>query len=140
MKLQKKYSQEKIFLINIYESLAAKPLCMLLRMREPNLISRQGSVHGQDQFGYRFYDLVDKKLMRSRDAMFMEDPIIEDIEKVQKTTPNDNFIELELTPSTKTPRQVEDETHEDQHELHDGDDAFMLKVSQIPVMFRFNHQ
>ena len=38
--------------------------------------------------------------MRSRDAMFMEDQTIEDIEKVQKTTPNDNFIELELTSST----------------------------------------
>ena len=28
---------------------------------------------GQDELGYRFYDPVQKKLVRSRDAMFMED-------------------------------------------------------------------
>ena len=28
--------------------------------------------YGQDELGYRFYDPVQKKLVRSRDAMFME--------------------------------------------------------------------
>ena len=45
------------------------------------------------------------------------------LKKVQKITPNDSFIELELATSTRISRQVKDETHEDQHELHDRDDA-----------------
>ena len=38
----------------------------------------------QDEFGYRFYDLVDKKLIRSRDVVFFEDQTIEDIDKTEK--------------------------------------------------------
>ena len=43
--------------------------------------------YGQDEFGYRFYDPIEKKLIRSRDVEFMEDQTIEDINKVEKTTP-----------------------------------------------------
>lgn len=39
--------------------------------------------YGQDQFGYRFYDPVEKKLIRSRDVVFVEDQTIEDIQKAQ---------------------------------------------------------
>lgn len=39
--------------------------------------------YGQDEFGYRFYDPVDKKLIRSRDAVFFEDQTIEDINKTE---------------------------------------------------------
>ena len=35
--------------------------------------------YGEDEFGYRFYDPVEKKLVRSRDVQFMEDQTIEDI-------------------------------------------------------------
>ncbi|KAH0645933.1 hypothetical protein KY284_033817 [Solanum tuberosum] len=38
----------------------------------------------RDEFGYRFYDPIDKKLIRSRDAVFFEDQTIEDIDKVEK--------------------------------------------------------
>ena len=38
--------------------------------------------YGQDQLGYRFYDPVQKRLVRSHDAVFIEDEIIEDIEKL----------------------------------------------------------
>jgi len=43
--------------------------------------------YGQDEFDYRFYDPVEKKLVRSRDVQFMENQTIEDINKVEKTTP-----------------------------------------------------
>ena len=37
-----------------------------------------------DEFGYRLYDLIEKKLMRSRDIIFMENQTIEDIDKAEK--------------------------------------------------------
>ncbi|RDX76303.1 hypothetical protein CR513_43717, partial [Mucuna pruriens] len=37
--------------------------------------------YGHDEYGYRMYDPVDKKLVRSRDVQFMEDETIEDIDK-----------------------------------------------------------
>ena len=42
--------------------------------------------YGEDEFGYIFYDPIEKKLVRSRDIQFMEDHTIEDIDKVEKTT------------------------------------------------------
>jgi len=41
--------------------------------------------YGEDGFGYRFYDPIEKKLVRSRDVQFMKDQTIEDIDKVEKT-------------------------------------------------------
>ena len=40
--------------------------------------------YGQDEFGYRFYDPIDKKLIRGRDVVFFEDQTIEDIDKTEK--------------------------------------------------------
>ncbi|RDY02456.1 hypothetical protein CR513_14080, partial [Mucuna pruriens] len=37
--------------------------------------------YGQDEYGYRLYDLIEKKLVKSRDVKFMEDQTIEDIDK-----------------------------------------------------------
>ena len=34
--------------------------------------------YSKDEFGYRLWDLVDKKVVRSRDNVFMEDKTIED--------------------------------------------------------------
>lgn len=44
-------------------------------------------VHEQDGFGYMLYDPLGKKLIRTCDVVFMEDQTIEDIDKVEKTTP-----------------------------------------------------
>jgi len=41
--------------------------------------------YGHDEFGYRFYDHVEKKLVRSRDVIFVEDQTIEDIGKTEKS-------------------------------------------------------
>nr|KYP45754.1 Retrovirus-related Pol polyprotein from transposon TNT 1-94 [Cajanus cajan] len=40
--------------------------------------------YGEDEFGYMFYDPVEKKIVRSRDVQFMEVQTIEDIDKVEK--------------------------------------------------------
>ncbi|RDX88185.1 hypothetical protein CR513_30250, partial [Mucuna pruriens] len=40
--------------------------------------------YGHDEYGYRMYDLVEKKLVKSRDVQFMEDQTIEDIDKEKK--------------------------------------------------------
>ncbi|RDY04253.1 hypothetical protein CR513_12058, partial [Mucuna pruriens] len=43
--------------------------------------------YGHDDYGYRMYDPVEKKLVRSHDVQFLEDQIVEDIDKVKKSTP-----------------------------------------------------
>ena len=77
--------------------------------------------YGQDELGYRFYDPMQKKLVRSRDAMFMEDHTIQDIEKTDVTEfqYSDNLIDLDPVPLTHFPTQVEDEAHDDQHDISD---------------------
>jgi len=35
--------------------------------------------YGHDEFGYRFYDPVEKRLVRSRDVTFVEDQTVKDI-------------------------------------------------------------
>lgn len=42
------------------------------------------SDYGQDKFGYIFYDLVDKKVIISRDVVFFKDHTIEDTDKTEK--------------------------------------------------------
>ena len=39
---------------------------------------------GLDEFGYRLYDPIEKKRVRSRDIIFMENQTIEDIDKAEK--------------------------------------------------------
>ena len=46
--------------------------------------------YGQDEFGYCFYNPVDNKLIRSRDAIFFEDQTIEDIDKAEKIDSQSN--------------------------------------------------
>ncbi|GAA0174548.1 hypothetical protein LIER_27919 [Lithospermum erythrorhizon] len=37
-----------------------------------------------EKFGYKLYDLVDKKIIRSRDVMFREDLTVKDLDKTEK--------------------------------------------------------
>ena len=37
--------------------------------------------YSEDKFGYRFWDPISKKVIRSRDVVFLEDQTIEDIDK-----------------------------------------------------------
>ncbi|KAJ4716959.1 Retrovirus-related Pol polyprotein from transposon TNT 1-94 [Melia azedarach] len=69
--------------------------------------------YGQDEFGYRFYDPVQKKLVRSRDAIFIEDQTIQDIEKLKEEMPqySDTLIDLDPVPPTQPTDEVEDGQH-----------------------------
>lgn len=40
--------------------------------------------YGYQEFGYRLWDLIDKKIIRSRDVIFLEDQTIEDFDKIEK--------------------------------------------------------
>ena len=40
--------------------------------------------YGQNEFGYNLYNLVEKKLIRSGDIVFMEDQTMVDIDKMEK--------------------------------------------------------
>jgi hypothetical protein len=71
--------------------------------------------YGLDEFGYRLYDPVEKKLVRSRDVVFMEDQTIHDIEKTEKVVPqySDGLIDLDSTSLTDLPAQVEHDVQND---------------------------
>ncbi|GJR64775.1 putative RNA-directed DNA polymerase [Tanacetum coccineum] len=54
--------------------------------------------YGQDEFGYMLYDLVQKRLVRSRDVVFEEDLTLKDVEKAERETipqHNDDLIDLD---------------------------------------------
>ncbi|RDX74016.1 hypothetical protein CR513_46284, partial [Mucuna pruriens] len=54
--------------------------------------------YGHDEYGYRMYNPVEKKLVRSRNVQFMEDQTIEDIDKVKKSTPEKDNSLSEIDP------------------------------------------
>ncbi|KAB5521854.1 hypothetical protein DKX38_026173 [Salix brachista] len=96
--------------------------------------------YGLDEFGYRLYDPVEKKLVRSRDVVFMEDQTIHDIEKTEKVVPRYSDCLIDLDPSSliDLPTQVEHDVQNDfqvpddidvplQDESHD-----QLPVPEIP--------
>ncbi|GAA0152797.1 hypothetical protein LIER_37563 [Lithospermum erythrorhizon] len=56
--------------------------------------------YGLDEFGYQFFDPVQRKLIRSRNVVFMEDCTIEDIDKVEKEDPTFEDEEMVDTGST----------------------------------------
>ena len=60
--------------------------------------------YGEDEFGYRFYDPIENKLVRSRDVKFMEDQTIEDIDKMEKSTPKEDNGMADFEP-IQTPIQ-----------------------------------
>ena len=52
-----------------------------------------------EEFGYRLWDPVDKKIIRSRDVIFFEDQTIEDIKKKVETKQTEEYpVNLELVP------------------------------------------
>ena len=61
--------------------------------------------YDQDDLGYRFYDSVQKKLVRNRDAVFMEDHTIQNIEKIDaiESKYSDDLIDLDPVPLKDLP-------------------------------------
>ena len=52
--------------------------------------------NGHEEFGYKLYDPVDKKVFRSRDIVFLEKQTIEDIDKLESTESSiDDLVDLD---------------------------------------------
>ena len=74
--------------------------------------------------GYKLYDPVTKKVVRSRDVMFMEDQTIQDVDKTEQivTESYDDIVDAELIQVA--PVNIPDE-HEMQDDLHNEQEIQM---------------
>ncbi|RDY09567.1 hypothetical protein CR513_06043, partial [Mucuna pruriens] len=54
--------------------------------------------YGHDEHGYKLYNPVEKKLVKSHDVQFMKDQTIKDIDKVNKSTPEKDNNLFEIYP------------------------------------------
>ncbi|KAG8478926.1 hypothetical protein CXB51_028925 [Gossypium anomalum] len=72
------------------------------------------------EFGYRLYDLVQKKLMRSRDVVFIEDQTIDDIDKTKKVDSQDSGDLIDVNPISldSSPDPIQDDVHGDVSDDH----------------------
>ncbi|CAJ2658330.1 unnamed protein product [Trifolium pratense] len=83
--------------------------------------------YGNEQFGYKLWDPVDKKIIRSRDVIFLEDQTIENFDKAEKQKSDArSYIDVVPKPPSRTlvdggDVQVDDENITDDH-THDHDD------------------
>ncbi|KAL4296424.1 hypothetical protein GQ457_12G004830 [Hibiscus cannabinus] len=94
------------------------------------------------EFGYRLYDPVQKKLVRSRDVVFIEDQTIDDIDKMEKEDSQDNseLIDVNPVPQDPTPSPIQEDVHgdanDDQQEIGDFDapiDDVVNDQQQAPI-------
>lgn len=71
--------------------------------------------YDHNEFGYKLYDSIKKKLVRIRDVVFFEDQTIKDIDETKKTDPQScgNLIETDLVPLTPSPNPIHDDKQED---------------------------
>ncbi|KAG8479560.1 hypothetical protein CXB51_029173 [Gossypium anomalum] len=72
------------------------------------------------EFGYRLYDPVQKKLVRSRDVVFIEDQTIDDIDKTEKVDSQDSgdLIDVNPVPLDSSPDLIQDDVHGDVSDDH----------------------
>ncbi|KAG8471369.1 hypothetical protein CXB51_036995 [Gossypium anomalum] len=78
------------------------------------------------EFGYRLYDPVQKKLVRSRDVVFIEDQTIDDIDKTEKVDSQDSgdLINVNPVPLDSSPDLIQDDVHGDVSDGHQDIDDF----------------
>ncbi|RDY10271.1 hypothetical protein CR513_05239, partial [Mucuna pruriens] len=81
--------------------------------------------YGLDEYGYKMYDPVKKKLVRSCDVQFMEDQTIEDIDKVKNSTlEKDNSLsKIDLVRMPEQHNYVGDQQLGDGFDIPLDDDA-----------------
>ncbi|GKF59181.1 retrovirus-related pol polyprotein from transposon TNT 1-94, partial [Tanacetum coccineum] len=75
--------------------------------------------YGQDEFGYRLYDPVQKRLVRSRDVVFEEDQTLKDVENAERETipqHKDDLIDLDPVPPKHFDSQVGDDIQNDEEQ------------------------
>ena len=105
-------------------------MCMLLRIGKESWIQRPAMCillgYGDDEFGYRVWDPVEKKFFRSRDIIFMEDKTIADWESEKKIKNSEEFrpepTESRLTLEEPTSYREEAEPVEEAEEVETGTD------------------
>ncbi|KAG8385877.1 hypothetical protein BUALT_Bualt03G0090800 [Buddleja alternifolia] len=75
-----------------------------------------------DEFGYGFDDPVAKKLVRSRDVVFMEDQTIDDITKVEKSDSQNNgdLVHFDQIPLSDQNENVVQNVYQDDHDDQQG--------------------
>ena len=84
--------------------------------------------YSEDALGYKLWDPVDRKVLRSRDVVFFEDQTIEDIEKPKQQTSSHTPINFDPVLPQMTPRveggdiqddddNIGDDGHDDQPEV-----------------------
>ena len=56
--------------------------------------------HPDDEFGYRLWDPINRKIVRSRDVIFFEDETIEDVVRPKKQISTPRVVDLD---SIRTP-------------------------------------
>ena len=79
---------------------------------------RHGSVSslafGLDEFGYKLFDPIAKKVVGSSDVVFVEDQTIEDIVKTKVQVPQQEpLVDLDPIPMAPAPRQAEGDAADD---------------------------
>ncbi|GKA92256.1 putative RNA-directed DNA polymerase [Tanacetum coccineum] len=82
--------------------------------------------YGQDEFRYRLYDLVQKRLVRSRDVVLEEDQTLKDVENDERETipqHNDDLIDLDPVPPKHFDSQFGDDIQNDEEQGADDVDA-----------------
>jgi len=80
--------------------------------------------YSEDEFGYRFWDLIDKKVVRSRDIVFMEDKTIEDWKQKLPLSSSHPATVIDLVfPDTRPVHPVSVQQSDDiqQEDVHDAD-------------------
>ncbi|KAL6977755.1 hypothetical protein U1Q18_052729 [Sarracenia purpurea var. burkii] len=73
--------------------------------------------YGLDEFGYRLFDPINRKLIRSRDVIFMENHTIDDIDKAEKGVPtpeNEEMVDVDPVPIVLIPMAANDVPIENQ--------------------------
>ena len=75
--------------------------------------------YDRDEFGYRFYDTIEKKFVRSRDVIFVKDQTIEDIGKTEKSESlsTDDEVDFDPAPQTDMPNVADLDCYDD--DVHD---------------------
>ncbi|KAF3650280.1 Eukaryotic translation initiation factor 3 subunit A [Capsicum annuum] len=88
--------------------------------------------YDQDEFGYRFYDPVEKKLVKSRDVVFFEDQIIKDFDKSEKvdSQSSESLVDVDLVSLTTAP---EENLHDDENQVDNEDDDHVQNDQQEVV-------
>ena len=64
--------------------------------------------YSEDEFGYRLWNLLDKKVVRSRDIVFMEDKTIEDCKQIKTVSSSQSAAVMESTLANPSTTQLTD--------------------------------